>query len=153
MTNKNADQRVAEGRQILEQLGGVALTYAFGCELPGVVDDLPMGELERLWYDQFEAGHREWTVILNGHDHARPIKALNGLEIEGGAGLVVCDDAILCKLTPLGEQWFFDPDTEERFQHEAETSYFRTQLLEAMYERLTANGKELPPLEEIRENN
>lgn len=153
MDNHEAQRREAEGRQILEQLGGVALTYAFGCQLPETVDGHPISELERLWYDQFDHAHREWLIVLNGYADGRPIKSV-GMTLEGGAGLVVCDNKVLAKLTPLGEQWYADPDTGERFQQgrdEEEVSYFRTQILEAMYWRLTTTGKDLPPLEEIRD--
>jgi len=152
MTPEEAQQKLADGRRIFEQLGGVALSFALACQLPETVDDLPIHELERIWWDQFEARHREWLIVLNGHDQPRPIKKLGGLTLDGGASVIVCDNKVLALLTPLGEQWFYDPDTEARMEQD-DVSYWRTELLEALYTRLTETGKDLPPLEEIRDGN
>lgn len=162
MDKHEAQRRKAEGAALLEQLGEVPVAYGLGCTLPAAHDE-PLEELERIWYDLFETGDREWLVILNGESEGREIGSI-GMTLEAGAAFVVCDGTKLAHLTPLHVSWFFDPDSGDRLEGDVDVDEdeadgeaireWEDTLLEALHTRLTEKGKELPPLSEIvREDN
>lgn len=136
-----------EGEQLLEQIGDVPVAYGFACELPAAHGE-PLRELQRIWYDRFEAVDRDWMVILNGEDTAVVLESL-GLPVPAGAAVVVCDDTCLGTITPLGVKWVSDPDTGDDLAGETDVRYWDDQLLEALHTRLTEKGKDLPDLSDI----
>ncbi|UTF56003.1 hypothetical protein [Natronosalvus rutilus] len=154
MGEQAAQRKAAEGEAIIDQLGGVPVTYALACELPGAHGE-PLSSLERIWYDRFEEEGHDWVVILNGYDHVRQITSVD-TALEGGAALIVCDNTVLCKLTPIGLLPFGDPETGETMvageDGEAVVNW-RWELLWALHARLTEKGKDLPPLHEIMSKN
>jgi len=147
MDKHEAKRKKREGDAILEALGDVPVAYGFTCELPAVHDE-PLHELDRLWYDHFDAGDRNWMFILNGADDVREIESL-GLLLDAGAAFIVCENALLGKVTPLGVTWFFDPDTGDHLEDEADVRYWDDLVIETLHGRLTEMGKELPDLQEI----
>lgn len=151
MDKHEAQRKKREGDEILQALGDVPVAYGFTCELPAAHDE-PLHELDRLWYDHFDARDRNWMFILNGDDDVREIESL-GLLLEAGAGFVICDNTLLAKVTPLGVSWFFDPDTGDSLTADVdgdqEVRYWDDQVIEVLHDRLTEKGKDLPPLQEI----
>lgn len=155
MDEQAAQQRADAGQSVIDDLGGVPVSYALACELPGAHGE-PLSELERIWYDRFEEEGHDWVVILNGYDHVRRIKSLD-FPLEGGAALVVCDSTLLCRLTPLGLLAYADPETGDPINHDVDDgetlATWRWELLWALHARLTAKGKDLPPLHDIVSKN
>lgn len=147
MDTHEAQRRKAEGEQLLEQIGDVPVAYGFACDLPAAHGE-PLREIERIWYDRFEAVDRDWVVILNGEDSSVVIGSLE-LPVPGGAAVIVCDDTCLGTITPLGVKWVADPDTGDDLEKETDIRYWDDQMIEALYIRLTEKGKDLPDLSEI----
>ena len=150
MDKHEAKRRKAGGEAILEQLGDVPVAYGFACELPAVHGE-PLHELDRVWYDRFEAVDREWFIVLNGMETGALIQSL-GLNVPGGAAVIVCDETRLGTVTPLGVTWLTDPDTGDPLEDEGDVRYWDDQVIEALHTRLTEKGKELPDLQKIVSN-
>lgn len=149
MDEHEAQRTTEEGRELLDALGDVPITYGFACELPAAQDE-PLSELDTIWHDRFEAVDRDWLVVLNGRDRHDTID-LAGVtyDLPGGAAVVICDDTVLARVTPVDVTWHLDPDTGEPVQEGRDVYYWDDQLLEALHTRLTENGKDLPSIEEI----
>ena len=136
------------GEVLIDAIGGVPPSYAMACDLPGVHGD-PLSELERVWMDRFEEEGYDWLVVLNGYDRDKRVEALD-LIVEGGAAVVACDETLLVKLTPLGVLPYFNPDTGDQLSQDEEAFVdWRWEVLWALHARLTAKGKDLPPLYEM----
>jgi len=146
MDKHEAQQKKREDDQILEALGDVPVAYGFTCELPAAHDE-PLHELDRLWYDHFDAGDRNWMFILNGDDDVREIESL-GLLLEAGAVFIICENTLLGKVTPLKLTWFFDPDTGDRLKNEVDVRYWDDLVIKTLHARLTEMGRDLPDLQE-----
>lgn len=152
MDEETAESLTARGEALVDVIGGVPPSYALACELPGAHGE-PLSELETVWMDRFTEEDREWLVILNGYDRSKRIKALD-LVLEGGAAVIACEGKLLFKLTPLGVLSYFNPETGDRLADDEDALIdWRWELLWAIHARLTAKGKDLPPLHEMMSEN
>lgn len=148
MDEHEAQRRKEEGKQLLEALGDAPITYGFACMLPGV-DGTPLSELDRLWYDRFQAVDREWLVVVNGRDQHERLDSLD-TTLEGGTALVVTDGVVLATLTPVGVTWHRDPDSGG--DPGADVAYWDDHVLAALHNRLVERGKDLPDLSTLVSN-
>lgn len=153
MTDNNAEPRTEQ--EVFEEIARqIPISYALACELPSIHDEA-LSDLDQIWYDRFETRDRDWLVVINAMEEDTVIEPLGVSDpLEAGGVFIVCDDTVLVRLLPVGAHWYQDPDTGEEVSDEEIDAYWDDEIIHAVFNRLTENGKDLPNVSTyVSENN